>query len=56
MKSKIDIIITSGAISAGKYDFIPSIINKFKLSNFRNKRAKNPAFSFLRSSVEAAPN
>ena len=34
IKSKIDIIITSGAVSAGKYDFIPSIISKFKLSNF----------------------
>ena len=33
-KSKIDIIITSGAVSAGKHDFIPSVIKKFRLSNF----------------------
>jgi len=34
MKSKIDIIITSGAVSAGKHDFVPSIVRKFSLSNF----------------------
>ena len=34
IKSKIDIIITSGAVSAGKYDFVPSVVNKFNLSNF----------------------
>ena len=28
-KSKIDIIITSGAVSAGKHDFVPHIIKKF---------------------------
>ena len=28
-KSDIDIIVTSGAISAGKFDFIPKIINQF---------------------------
>ena len=34
IKSKIDIIITSGAVSAGKHDFIPSVIKQFTLSNF----------------------
>ena len=34
IKSKIDIIITSGAVSAGKHDFIPSVVKKFSLSNF----------------------
>ena len=34
IKSKIDIIITSGAVSAGKHDFVPHIIKKFSLSNF----------------------
>jgi molybdopterin molybdotransferase len=33
-KSKIDIIITSGAVSAGKFDFVPSVISKFNVSNF----------------------
>ena len=34
LNSKIDIIITSGAVSAGKFDYIPSVIKKFKLSNY----------------------
>ena len=33
-KSKYDIIITNGAVSAGKFDFIPKIIKKFKLSKY----------------------
>ena len=33
-KSKIDIIITSGAVSAGKHDFVPTVIKKFSLSSF----------------------
>ena len=31
MNSRSDIVITSGAVSAGKFDFIPKIINKFKM-------------------------
>ncbi len=38
LRSKIDLIITSGAISAGKFDFIPSIIKTFKLSNYFERR------------------
>jgi molybdopterin molybdotransferase len=34
IKSKIDIIITSGAVSAGKYDFVPSVVKKFSLSSY----------------------
>jgi molybdopterin molybdotransferase len=34
IKSKVDIIITSGAVSAGKHDFVPSVVKKFYLSNF----------------------
>ena len=34
LKSKVDIIITSGAVSAGKHDFVPSVVKKFNLSNF----------------------
>ena len=30
---KIDIVITSGAVSAGKFDFVPKVIKKFKLKN-----------------------
>ena len=30
IKSNVDIVITSGAISAGRFDFIPNIIKQFK--------------------------
>ena len=33
IKSKFDLVITSGAISAGKFDFIPNIIKQFKLKS-----------------------
>lgn len=33
LSSKCDIIITNGALSAGKFDFVPKIIKSFKLSN-----------------------
>jgi len=33
-KSKIDIIVTSGAVSAGKHDFVPLVVKRFNLSNF----------------------
>ena len=34
LNSKIDLIVTSGAVSAGKFDFVPQIIKNFKLSNY----------------------
>ena len=34
LKSKINIIITSGAVSAGKFDYIPSVIKQFKTSHY----------------------
>ena len=34
LKSKINIIITSGAVSAGKFDYIPNVIKKFKTSHY----------------------
>jgi molybdopterin molybdotransferase len=34
LKSKTDIIITSGAVSAGKFDYIPSVVKQFKTSHF----------------------
>jgi molybdopterin molybdotransferase len=37
LKSKTDIIITSGAVSAGKFDYIPNIVKQFKSShNFKS--------------------
>ena len=34
LNSKYDIIITNGAVSAGKFDFVPRVIKKFKLSKY----------------------
>ena len=34
LKSKTDIIITSGAVSAGKFDYIPSVVKQFKTSHY----------------------
>ena len=46
-KSKIDIVITSGAVSAGKHDFVPSIIKNFNLSNFFKGVAIRPGKPIL---------
>ena len=32
--SKTDIIVTSGAVSAGKFDYIPSVVKQFKSSHY----------------------
>ena len=42
LKTKIDMIITSGAVSAGKFDFVPSVVSKFKLSNYFKSVAIRP--------------
>ena len=42
LTSKTDIIITSGAVSAGKFDFVPSVIKTFKLSNYFKSVAIRP--------------
>ena len=34
IKSSIDIIITSGAVSAGKFDYVPSVVKQFKTSHY----------------------
>ena len=41
-KSKYDIIITNGAVSAGKFDFVPRIIKKFRLSKYFKDVAIRP--------------
>ena len=47
IESKIDIIITSGAVSAGRFDFVPQVIKKFKLSNFFKDVAIRPGKPIL---------
>jgi len=34
MKSKTNIIVTSGAVSAGKFDYIPRVVKQFKTSHY----------------------
>ena len=34
IKSKTNIIITSGAVSAGKFDYIPSVVRQFQTSHY----------------------
>tara|TARA_Y100000741_G_scaffold287302_1_gene227274 strand:+ start:1208 stop:2458 length:1251 start_codon:yes stop_codon:yes gene_type:complete len=47
LKSKIDIILTSGAVSAGKFDYIPSVVKKFKLFNYFKSVAIRPGKPIL---------
>ena len=52
LKSKIDIIITSGAVSAGKFDFVPSIVNNFQLSNYFKSVAIRPGKPILFAKIK----
>ena len=47
LNSNIDIIITSGAVSAGKFDFVPEIVKNFKLSNYFKSVAIRPGKPIL---------
>ncbi len=46
-KSQWDIIITSGAVSAGKFDFVPNVIRKHKLSKYFKGVAIRPGKPIL---------
>ena len=45
--SKYDIVITNGAVSAGKFDFVPRVIKNFKLSNYFKGVAIRPGKPIL---------
>jgi len=45
--SKCDIIITNGAVSAGKFDFVPRVIKEFNLSNYFKEVAIRPGKPIL---------
>jgi len=47
LKSKIDMIITFGAVSAGKFDFVPNVVNNFQLSNHFKSVAIRPGKPIL---------
>ena len=53
INSKIDIIITSGAVSAGKHDFVPSVVKKFNLSNFFKGVSIRPGKPILFAKLKA---
>lgn len=52
LKSSTDIIITSGAVSAGKFDFVPDVIRSFKLSNFFKGVAIRPGKPILFAKIK----
>jgi len=53
LKSNIDIIITSGAVSAGKFDYIPSVVKSFKLSNYFKSVAIRPGKPILFAKIKS---
>ena len=52
IKSEVDIIITSGAVSAGKFDFIPNVIDKFDLSYYFKGVAIKPGKPILFAKIK----
>ena len=52
IKSQVDIIITSGAVSAGKFDFIPNVVNKFDLSDYFKGVAIRPGKPILFAKIK----
>ena len=51
LKSKYDIIVSFGAVSAGKFDFIPKIIKKFKTEVYFKGVLIRPGKPFLFSKI-----
>ncbi|MDC0355598.1 molybdopterin molybdotransferase MoeA [Candidatus Pelagibacter sp.] len=48
----IDIIITSGAVSAGKFDFVPNVIKNFRLSDYFKSVAIRPGKPVLFAKIK----
>ena len=53
LNNKTDIIVTSGAVSAGKYDYIPSIVKTFKLSDYFKSVAIRPGKPILFAKIKS---
>jgi molybdopterin molybdotransferase len=53
LNNKTDIIITSGAVSAGKYDYIPSVVKTFKLSVYFKSVAIRPGKPILFAKIKS---
>jgi molybdopterin molybdotransferase len=52
LTSKVDIIITSGAVSAGKFDFVPNAIQSFNLSDYFKGVAIRPGKPILFAKIK----
>jgi molybdopterin molybdotransferase len=52
LKSKIDIILTSGAVSAGKFDYIPSVVKKFKTTHYFKSVKMRPGKPILFAKIK----
>ena len=52
LNSNIDIIVTSGAVSAGKFDYVPSVVKKFKLSYYFKGVAIRPGKPVLFAKIK----
>ena len=52
INSKIDMIVTSGAVSAGKFDYVPNVVKKFKLSNYFKGVMIRPGKPFLFAKIK----
>ena len=52
LSSKIDILITSGAVSAGKYDYIPGVVKTLNLSNYFKSVAIRPGKPILFAKIQ----
>ena len=52
IKSKIDLIITSGAVSAGKYDFIPGVVKSLPLETYLKSVAIRPGKPFMFAKIK----
>jgi molybdopterin molybdotransferase len=52
IKSNIDLVITSGAVSAGKYDFIPNVVKSLKLQTYLKNVAIRPGKPFMFAKIK----
>ena len=52
IKHKVDVVITIGAISKGKYDYVPKIINKFKARGYFRGAKIRPGKPILFSKIK----
>ena len=52
IKSNVDLIITSGAVSAGKYDFIPGVVKSLPLETYLKSVAIRPGKPFMFAKIK----